>query len=239
VDAVDHLGGYEPPRIGEGPRVAVFADGRIRLGVRYEGEQEVVAQLEPAEVQALLRFAILDHDLFAFDETSVDVRMHAECGLGVDPLPVPDAPETVVRIRLADREKTIRQRALDFAVLRYPTIRELAHLKAVSERLENVMAIASMGAEALKSTIESIVNPKLAVQALGARPFSIDEAMHLLRLRSAINGNRTYLIERKACGTPPDGYALVSVLIDPSRQEPVTIDSRKPEATAPDTASAP
>jgi hypothetical protein len=210
VLSLDVAGGYEPPRIGTDPRIAVFADGKIRVAARYEGEAEVEARLGEGDVAALVRFAVGEQDLFGIDGATVEASMRAEAGLGVDPLPPEGAPDTVIAVRLRGREKTVQQTALDFAVARYPRIGELARIKAVAERIESVAAIAVAGGSEAAEGIVALANGVLAERFSRAPRLAVE---HLRVTSATVDGARVFRMTRREGAPLPSGYVFVSAQV--------------------------
>jgi hypothetical protein len=125
--------GSVPARVNSDPILTIRADGSVTFVDRYEPDLVLQSKISLDELQDILRLAD-DQDFFSFDATAVKAAIATEArrtgGFGVG-----GASDTVIHIRLADREHDAVFNGLSAFTQQYPGIKPLAQLFTVEKRL--------------------------------------------------------------------------------------------------------
>jgi hypothetical protein len=134
VITFDHRGGYSvATRINLNPVLTIRTDGSVTLVDHYQPDPILQSKISPDELQEILRLAD-DQDFFSFDTNAVNDAIAKEArrtgGFGVG-----DGLDTMIHIRLADREHEVVFNALPDFAKQYPGIKPLAQLLTVEKRI--------------------------------------------------------------------------------------------------------
>jgi hypothetical protein len=136
-----------------GPHLLWRPDATLPVGARLAGGRPLEGALSPAELQALLGFALDRNDFFAFAPEQVAGRIAASqdtSTAAAEALAVPagppylDAGTTAIAIEADGRRHEVRQQGLFAAAREHPQIAALAQLRAIEVRLlELAQAVAA------------------------------------------------------------------------------------------------
>src|SRR5262249_33175546 len=138
VITLDWRGGFVlPPRKNMNPALTVRANGTVTVIDSQGGNLETM--LSASQLQDLLRFVISDQNFFAISVTKILKAIAAEERRTRRGMTVIDDPDTVVRIKTADRESEVRFNALGLYSRAHPAIKPLQQLSAVQTRLRGLI----------------------------------------------------------------------------------------------------
>lgn len=127
--------------------LTVFADGRVKVGLRFANGTVAEQQLSEADLAALRRFVFEEQDIWSIDSAALERDVKAMVNAGADsgsravpvqPLgtdAVADAATTVIRVHDGERTHQVSHYNLFDAARRYPQINQIQRLRAIERRL--------------------------------------------------------------------------------------------------------
>jgi hypothetical protein len=139
VITLDYRGGFTPPRRSEDPYLVIRADGSVIVTDPFGQQKTVETRLAAKDLQALLRFAIVDNNFFGFDAAKVAAAVKAEQAKKGPGLAIADAATTIIRISADGKANEAKYYALGMAANQYPAVKELGQLRAIEQKLMAVM----------------------------------------------------------------------------------------------------
>jgi len=135
VITFDHRGGYNVGgRVNSNPTLTIRVDGSVTLIDHTKPGPVFQSMISSDELQDLLHLAD-DQDFFSFDANAVKAAIAEEVRRTGRGFGVGDAPDTLIHIRLADREHAVVYNALPDFARQYPGIKPLTKLLAIEKRL--------------------------------------------------------------------------------------------------------
>ncbi|MHC4223019.1 MAG: hypothetical protein ACYSX0_03895 [Planctomycetota bacterium] len=212
VVRLEYRGGFRAPRKDGAPRLAILADGTVRVA-RPHGVLK--AKLTEEELQKLLRFAIDERRIFEFDGKAVREEIRKQKG-DRDPM-VLDAADTVITIHLQKRKACASFHALQFVAGQHPKIQALQDLRAIERHLENLVQVVVAGGRAEVAKLMGRANEELKRRQPTVAPLKVEE---LVRANVWKNKGKDLLFERRV------GRRLLRVSIHaaPSKEPQVLIE---------------
>lgn len=156
-------------RINDAPTLSIYADGRVEMPRNYAHMRAYQGQISPAEVQALVEFAIRDQQFLSFDETVVKAKISAHPGTA-QPLPEHLAT-TIVRIHTNDVDKTVSY----FGLGHGPRVTETEQLTAIRSRLDRLMAVIKLGGTDQAKHWLTLANAEIDKQSAYPHPLTLDD----------------------------------------------------------------
>lgn len=225
VISLDFKGGFTPPRLKNSPSLSILRDGTVLVPDNYGQSEDVKAKLTPAELQELLTFIVDTHQFFEFQPAKVQAAIqNAERPKKIKPgelvLVAPrvsDAPTTVIKVELKDREHQAQWYALSFEASHHSKVAPLQHLRAIEQRLQRVMTVAHAGGEEEVTRQLKLVNQKVQEQYADA---PLLKAEHLLSASRRADGSRAFLWQWIEQGK--DGNAQSAKFVTVNQQVPAS-----------------
>jgi len=153
VIVFDYVGGFTPPPINNDPAMVIYADGKVVLGNRFKENASIEGKITPAEVQALVAFAIDDSEIRSFDPAAVKqaiadkAKQAAAKGILTVFPRIADAPTTVVKINADGKQSEAKYYALSFAASTHKDIPALVQFQQVAKKLQDVRTRVRKAAE--------------------------------------------------------------------------------------------
>ncbi len=214
VLSLDWRGGYAPPRESERPQLEVRADGTLVVPDRSGGDAHLTDRLSPDELQELLRFALDERRLLAFDAERVaaQIARHDDVLVLVE-----DAATTVVAVDLPGHRGEARFDALDLFAREHPDVRALQDLHAVSRRLQGLMFAVQAGGRASMDRLLAAANAKLVAREPQLAPLGLADVTHVGR---AQDGTMTVRLVRRL---EEDRHLVVTVTAPAEGQPSVEV----------------
>jgi len=218
VITYDEQNGFTPPRQNHAPLLSILADGTVQMPDAYGQSRDVTGKISQAELQSLLRFAIEDNSFFSYDAEQVKEKMLEAEGNRQIPR-IADAPESVFEIRLTDRRHNVRHYALGMAGQFYKDIEELQKLRAIHERLRQLMNETRVGGKAGIKKLVTAANAELEKQHPGTKPLTGKDFRGSYFRR---DGKTAATISRngKTAAGKPDGTFVVAIIEIPEKGDP-------------------
>ncbi|MFP6766211.1 MAG: hypothetical protein VB858_21440 [Planctomycetaceae bacterium] len=218
VISYDEQNGFTPPRQNAAPLLSILADGTVLMPDLYGQARDITGKISQTELQGLLRLAIENNGFFSYDAAKVKEKMlKAESDRQIPR--IADAPESVFEIRLADRKHNVRHYALGMAGQFYKDIEELQKLRAIHERLRQLMNETRVGGKAGIRKLVTAANTELQKQHPGTQPFTGKEFRGSYIRR---DGKTAATISRngKTAEGKPDGTFVVAIIEIPGNGVP-------------------
>lgn len=163
VVVYDVLGGMRP-RARQEPLMSIRADKSVVLGNPSGSGKRIETRISDAELQDLLRFIVEQNRFFDFDAESVNAAIPKDAGGRENMFQIMDAPITVIRVQLRNRQGEARFYALSAAARRHPEIAALQRLSAVEKRLKTFMAWINVGGKQGAEAALKQVNARLRTE---------------------------------------------------------------------------
>jgi hypothetical protein len=210
VLSVDSRGGFWTSRVNAPPVFALYGDGRVVYRHPTDTSRNLDAMLSPAQVQALLHFAIDDQEFFGLKREDIEQAIEADSRRDGFSLTVHDATTVHIRITLADRQNEVSFYALGAVAAEYPRVKPLQQLYAVERRVNALVAVLRDGGprgieDALQRANAHLLTEQPGLPALSADDYSLG--------MSAPDGRRLHVFVR----SHGDGTVL-SVRVEFSRE---------------------
>lgn len=164
-------------RKNQEPQLLIRADGTAIVGDPYGLGKRVETKLTPAELQALLRYALHDQQFFEFDAEKVKAvvqEIQKKQGVAVA---IGGASTTVIKIRTAAKEHEARCYALGTVAGQYKEVKALGQLAAVEKRLQRALYEATGGGAAELTKLRDLANGRLKKEYPDAAPLTADDLM--------------------------------------------------------------
>lgn len=139
VISLDFRGGFTPPRKSNDPYLVIRADGSMTVTDPFGQQKTVEGKLSAKDLQELLRFAVRDNDFFGFDAAKVAAAVKAEQAKKGPGIAIADAATTIIRINADGKEHEAKYYALGLAANQHPAVKQLGQLRAIEQKLQNVM----------------------------------------------------------------------------------------------------
>ena len=215
VLSLDLRAGLAPPRKLEGPLLVVLAGGTVRAPDVRGGHGVAEGRLTREDLHALLRFVVVEQELFAHDEKDVARRIRRKAERGEAEPPPLDGATTEIRVTLADRSKVVRQYALDATAAAHPEIEPLPRAKAVADRLFRLRVVTTAGGAAAVHRYLRLVNAACAGREPPLAPF--DET-HIEDAFLREGGGRSVRFRRVRMGEGRHGVS--ATVVDNGGKEP-------------------
>jgi hypothetical protein len=163
-------------RIDDSPTLSIYADGRVVMPRIYAHARAYQGRISPAEVQALLDFAIRDQQFLSFDEATVKAKVASQPGAARS-LPEHLAT-TVISIRTPNASKSVSYFGLGHDKL----VAETRQLLAIRSRLDRVMSVVKLGGTDEAKRWLELANAEVSKQASHNKPLTLNDlqsaAMH-------------------------------------------------------------
>lgn len=213
----DQQSGFTPPRQNKAPVLSILANGTVQMPDLYGQSRDVTGKISQTELQELLRFIIKENNFFSYDMKKVQAKITA--AQKARPIPqIADAPVSVFEIRLAKRKHNVRHYALGMASA-YKGIDELQQLRAIQQRLNQLMNETRVGGKAGIEKLLKHANRELKKQHPNVKPFATAAFRGSYILR---NGKIKVTFSRhgKKADGKPDGTYVVAIAEVPVEGEP-------------------
>ena len=144
VIVFDYVGGFTPPPVNDDPHMVIRADGSLTLGNRFKENARIESKISRDELQELLRLAIDECNVFAFDAAKVKQeiadkakKVRANGIIQLAPV-IADAPTTVIKVHADGKQVETKYYALSFAARTHKDVAALQKLQKLAERLQAV-----------------------------------------------------------------------------------------------------
>lgn len=127
--------------------LAVFSDGRVKVGPRFAKGKAAEHTLTDAEFKALYRFVFVEQDIWSIDAAELErevktvssldteVGSHVEETVPLGAEVIADAATSVIYVREGEREHEVSLYNLFSRANRHPEINALKRLRAIELRL--------------------------------------------------------------------------------------------------------
>jgi hypothetical protein len=181
IVTLDWAGGLSAPRINMNPALTIRANGTMTVTDRSGRLADIDSALSRDQVQELLRFIVNDQQFFSINIADIRAAIAEEnrrTGTGIG---VADAPDTIVRIRTADKESELRFNALSVFANRYPAIQALAQFRAVETRLRFLFEESRIGGRQALAAALAEANAYLKQQNPAPAPLTTENYLRTLQ----------------------------------------------------------
>ena len=139
VFVLDHEGGLTPPRLTNTPFLRIYGDGRVIVTHAFAPEViSVEGHLTRAELDELVRWAVIDQRFFWFDEAAVRKAIDEADKASGRSMVIADAEATVITLTAELNTVTHRWYALGAYTVYYPQIKMLTRLWEIEQRLHRI-----------------------------------------------------------------------------------------------------
>jgi hypothetical protein len=129
--------------------LTIYADGKTMLGPRFSQGTHRETQVDPGQIQDLLRFAIDENSFFNIDDRAINTEIEtiqqqrqavAEAGAIAVPLGPPyiDVGNSVILIAADGQQHEVSIHGLAFAAQDFPEVETLQQLRAIELKLLNM-----------------------------------------------------------------------------------------------------
>jgi len=220
VITLDWRGGFTlPPRKNMNPALTVRANGTVTVIDSQGGNLETM--LSASRLQDLLRFVISDQDFFAISVTKIRKAIAAEERRTRRGMTVFDDPDTVVRIKTADRESEVRFNALGLYARAHPAIKPLQQLSAVQTRLSGLIEELTAGGK--QATAVALDQANAYLKQLYPQPAVLGADDYARTVQSADGRKLVEFVRDQGDGTS----MAVAVEYKPGEQPRINVQTRK------------
>lgn len=206
VLVLDYKGGFRPARQDDGqpdvPPLTIRADGTMVLAHTFGLGKHLEYRLSADELQALLRFILVDNQFFDYDAKKVAAALDA------GNVPLLDDMTTVLRVKTAAKEHEVSQYSLKATAESHKNIKALAQLTAIEARLQRLMHETRAGGKAALDDIVKVANEHLKKQLPEAAPLT---AADLQEAFVKADGEKQVNFYR--LGQGPGAYVLVKLVL--------------------------
>lgn len=149
-------------RVKHEPLLRIRADNSVVLGNRSGSGSRADIRISDDELQDLLRFIVEQNRFFDFDAEAVNAAILN--GVRGSVFQMRDAPLTVIRVQLRNRQGEARFYALSAAARRHPEIAALQRLSAIEKRLKTFMAWINVGGKPGAEAVLKRINERLRIE---------------------------------------------------------------------------
>lgn len=167
VIVFDYKGGFTPPRLNQKPMFSILADGSVLMPARFQGQVSHEGKISVKQIHELLTF-IESKKFFEYDAAVVKKKL-AQGG----PRPqIADAPTTVIRVTLKDKQKEVSHYALGIGVDGVPELQAIAEIRTRLMRVQSVVQLG--GDEEVKKWLKQ-ANAELKTEFPNVRPLTEED----------------------------------------------------------------
>jgi len=197
---------------------------RANMDKQSDVGPEIEAKISAEELQDVLRFVIDEQHFFEFDSEIAEQEIEAEQRrIGVTTT-LWDGVTTIIRIQTADRDHKASFYGLYDHVTEFPTVKSLAKLLAVQDRLMHlVYEIDAGGKESIAAALKS-ANEYLQTAYPNIPALVLEDFRYVSRTP---DGRTVHFVPRPALTRQPDDRDRMMKLWAPKPEFSVAVEYRK------------
>ena len=207
VLVLDYKGGFRPGGADDGqpavPHLTIRADGTVVIAHGLGLGKHLEYKLANDELQALLRFVVVDNQFFDHDAKKVEAALAAS-----GKPPVLDDATTVLRVKTAAKEHEVSQYALANTAENHKNIKALAQLRAIDVRLQRLMNQVRAGGKTALDGIVKTANEHLKKQLPDAAALTAADLQE-----ASVHPNGDKQVNFYRLGEGPGAFVLVKMLL--------------------------
>lgn len=167
--SLDYAGGCTAPRRDLRPWVSILQDGTVLVPDNFGSGKTIKGKLAKSELRSLADLIMKKNGFVEIAaRTDAEGRLAATAKLDIE-----DAADVVIHVHHMNKKATLRQLALDYALVKYPKNRDLLRLQAIASSLTRIRNITLLGGRRKADLLITTVNEKLESEHPGAEPFSL------------------------------------------------------------------
>lgn len=171
VLTMDMSGGYrmkDPVGFEPSPLLQIFADGRVKTGVKLNTVKEVESQIDLVELKPLLVFIVDECHFFEISSESVTEELEKlRVGRTMD------AGTTKVEINLKGNSNSVEVYTMPMVAGKYSDVASIASMIAITSRCRQLISKVRLGTDDEAKAVIKLINSALAEKSKDAPKFSM------------------------------------------------------------------